>query len=49
VWNPINGEIIITLIGHTKMVWSVTFSEDSMFVASASRDGTVRTWNILNG
>lgn len=41
--------MIRSLVGHSKMIWSVTFSEDSMFIASASRDGTVRTWNILNG
>ncbi|KAJ6527464.1 WD40-repeat-containing domain protein, partial [Mycena capillaripes] len=35
-----------TCIGHTDWVTSVVFSPNSTIIASGSRDGTVRLWNI---
>jgi len=37
------------LIGHPKPVFSVALSPDSQFLASASRDNTVRVWRVGTG
>ena len=38
-----------TCRGHTGAVWSMTFSPDETRVASASRDGTARLWDVASG
>ena len=34
-----------TLRGHTGVVWGLSFSPDGAFLASCSKDGTVRLWD----
>ncbi|KAI1306571.1 vegetative incompatibility protein HET-E-1 [Xylaria venustula] len=43
------GSNLQTLEGHSHFVHSVTFSPDSKFIASASRDETVRIWAADTG
>jgi hypothetical protein len=38
-----------TLVGHTAEVLSVAFSADGHILASASRDGTIKLWDIPKG
>src|SRR6266536_2025383 len=38
-----------TLEGHSGGVWSVAFSHDSTWLASASGDRTVKIWNVSSG
>ncbi|KAF1362637.1 WD40 repeat-like protein [Lizonia empirigonia] len=38
-----------TLEGHGNSVWSVAFSHDSTWLASASRDRTVKIWDASSG
>ena len=33
------------LVGHSKIVWDVSFSPDGKTIASASADGTIKLWN----
>ena len=37
------------LKGHTKLVKSVAFSSDGMWIASGSDDKSVRVWDVLTG
>jgi WD40 repeat protein/predicted Ser/Thr protein kinase len=41
-----SGDIVQTLSDHTSTVWSVAFSHDGSFLASASADKKVRLWSI---
>ena len=49
MWNPLTGECLNTLEGHGSRVWSVTFSPDGRFLASASSDRTVKVWDVNTG
>ncbi|MDJ0599318.1 MAG: hypothetical protein QNJ37_10810 [Crocosphaera sp.] len=44
-WN-FEGEELTTLKGHEKEVWRAIFSPDGQTLATASKDGTVKLWNL---
>lgn len=46
IWNPENGEFIRDLSGHTQGLSDIAWSSDSVFLASASDDTTIRIWNV---
>ena len=41
-----NGEVIGLLKGHTNYVFALAFSSDSRYLASGSRDRTIRIWDM---
>jgi hypothetical protein len=49
VWNPRTGKTFFTLAGHADTVLDVKFNHDSMMIATASMDGTVRVWDSITG
>ena len=40
---------LATLKGHTSSVYSVAFAPDGKTLATGSRDGTVKLWDITTG
>ena len=46
---PHGGRLVMTLKGHEDSVNSLSYSEDGLFIASGSEDGTVRVWDTRSG
>ncbi len=46
IWDPVSGELLRQLTGHTQHVPTVDFSFDGEWVASGSLDHSVRIWNL---
>lgn len=44
VWDITDGEVIVTLSGHTDSVVATAFSADGEMIASGGMDGKVRVW-----
>jgi WD40 repeat protein len=49
LWDARTGQEILTLKGHTALVWCVVFSPDGLRLASASDDHTVKVWDARTG
>jgi WD40 repeat protein len=49
VWDIRTGEARFTLNGHTGWVQSVAWLPQGATLASASRDGTIRLWDMMMG
>ena len=46
IWDSKTHQIIVQLVGHTDDVTSLAFFPDAKQIISASKDGTIRVWNI---
>lgn len=46
IWSPFTGQLIRNLNGHTKGLSDVAWSSDSVYLASASDDTTIRIWDV---
>lgn len=46
IWSPETGEFIRNLIGHTQGLSDITWASDSIHLASASDDTTIRIWDV---
>ena len=49
IYNAQTGQELDLLTGHTGRVRSVVFSPDGRTLASGSRDGTIRQWDVSTG
>ena len=46
VWSPHTGQLVRNLTGHSKGLSDIAWSSDSVFLASASDDTTIRIWTV---
>lgn len=46
IWSPFSGELIRSLNGHTKGLSDISWSPDSVYLATASDDHTIRIWDV---
>ena len=49
LWDARTGNHVRTLLGHTRGVYSVSFSPDGNTIASGSYDETIRLWDARTG
>ena len=49
VWQLNSHEMILTLNSHTGAITDVSFAPNTLFVASASEDKTVKVWGLTLG
>lgn len=46
IWSPETGEFLRNLSGHTQGLSDIAWSSDSVYLASASDDTTIRIWDV---
>jgi WD40 repeat protein len=49
IYDVQDGNLILTLSGHTQVVNQVVFSPDGKMIATGSNDTTIRLWNAQTG
>ncbi|KAF9024996.1 WD40 repeat-like protein [Hymenopellis radicata] len=49
IWDSTTGELLQELVGHTKHIASVSFSDDGAYIVSASLDTSIYIWDALTG
>ncbi|KAJ5939665.1 hypothetical protein N7466_002799 [Penicillium verhagenii] len=46
IWEPVTGCCLSKLEGHSHQVWSLSWTADGTQLASGSRDGSVKIWDV---
>lgn len=46
IWDSITGKCLSVLEGHKHQVWSIAWSDNGTRLASASRDKTIKVWDV---
>jgi WD40 repeat protein len=49
VYDTATGRELLTLRGHTDLVWKAIFTADGSRIVTSSRDGTIKVWNAQTG
>jgi WD40 repeat protein len=49
IYNTQDGELALTLSGHTQVVNQAIFSPDGKIIATGSNDSTIRLWDVQTG
>ena len=49
IWDVESGEEKYQFVGHTDVIHEVTFDKSGQYLASASKDGTVKVWCLNSG
>jgi WD40 repeat protein len=49
LWDVATGSLLRRLMGHDDPVQAVAFSPDASMLATSSRDGAARVWNLSSG
>jgi hypothetical protein len=49
LWNPLTGELLCTLTGHSDEVKSVAITPDGQTLISGSADNTLKIWHLNTG
>jgi WD40 repeat protein len=49
IWRNRDGQLLMTLVGHTDEVNTICFSPNGQLLASGSSDHTVRLWDVNTG
>jgi WD40 repeat protein len=49
LFDLINGNKVLELKGHTDSIYSLMFTQDGQFLASSSKDDTVKVWHVKTG
>jgi len=49
IWNYLTNELVFQLKGHYANIFSAIFSPDGNCLASSSRDGIIRIWDVNTG
>src|SRR6185437_702253 len=47
--DPATGKPMVTLKGHTNQVLAVVFSPDGKTIATSSKDGLIKLWQVSSG
>uniref|UniRef100_M4B9A3 Uncharacterized protein n=1 Tax=Hyaloperonospora arabidopsidis (strain Emoy2) TaxID=559515 RepID=M4B9A3_HYAAE len=48
IWNGHTGKFVTTLTGHVGAVYQVCWSSDTRLIVTASKDSTVKVWELGN-
>jgi len=46
IWETLRGKLLAALEGHRGVIEHVAISPDEQWIASGSRDGTIKVWNL---
>ena len=49
IWDATTGKELLTLSGHTGLLFNVAFSPDGKSVATTSADRTAKVWDVSTG
>lgn len=49
IWHALTGQPLMTLQGHTRVVWTLAFNAESTLLVSGGFDNLVKVWEVSSG